>query len=251
MPVLKLTKAHGLGNDFLVLVDLGDALATSASALAVQLCERRRGVGADGFIRVLSGTDGADLTMDLHNADGSPAEMSGNGIRCMAQTVVDLGVHTGPELRIATPGGIRELVVHPEQQPGLRSVSVDMGSARMVRAEPGRAEVDMGNPHLVLLDAGQDLLDLGRQHADVNLELVAVDRPDHLTMRVHERGVGITEACGTGSCASAVAARAWGLSGNHVTVRNPGGDLVVDLDGERARLTGPTQRIATVEVTCP
>jgi len=251
MPVLKLTKAHGLGNDFLVLVDLADVFAARAGGLAAALCQRRTGVGADGLIRVLAGKDGADLTMDLRNADGSPAEMSGNGIRCMAQAVVDLGVHPGPELRIATPGGIRELVVHPEERPGLRSVTVDMGVARMVRTEQGRSEVDVGNPHLVLLEGGQDLLDLGRRHAEVNLELVAVDRPDHLTMRVHERGVGITEACGTGSCAAAVASRAWGLSGDHVTVRNPGGDLVVDLDGDRARLTGPTERIARVEVTCP
>ncbi|MDP9386895.1 MAG: diaminopimelate epimerase, partial [Actinomycetota bacterium] len=97
MPILTLTKHHGLGNDFLVLVDLEGRHPVDAG-LARALCDRHRGVGADGVIRVTAGTEGADVTMQLRNADGGLAEMSGNGIRCLAQAVVDAGVVPGPDL---------------------------------------------------------------------------------------------------------------------------------------------------------
>ncbi|HEX7166055.1 MAG TPA: diaminopimelate epimerase [Acidimicrobiales bacterium] len=250
---LTLTKHHGLGNDFLVLLDPPDDLDTAALARAV--CDRHRGVGGDGLLVARRGGVEADVTMALHNADGGVAEMSGNGIRCLAQAVVDAGWQRAGTFRIATAGGLRTVDVTEETAPGLRQVTVEMGVAKVREIEGGptamAAEVDMGNPHLVLLADATDLdvEALGREHPDVNVELVTpVD--DGLVLKVHERGVGLTEACGTGSCAAAAAARRWGLVGDHVVVHNPGGDLAVDLHGDEVKLTGPAQFVARVEWPC-
>ena len=260
---MRLTKHHGLGNDFLVLLD--GAADLDAAALARAACDRRRGIGADGLIvaRVVSsagasdtGADGpGEVVMELRNADGSRAEMSGNGIRCLGQAVVDAGRASGPELRVYTDAGVRHLSIGSEVRPGLRQVTVDMGPARVVAAEPGRAEVDTGNPHLVLLVRRLDEVDLdelGRRHPDVNVEVLAPGpEPDTLVMRVHERGVGITQACGTGSCAVAVAARGWGLVGDRVVVHNPGGPVTVDLKADTVLLTGPAEYVGRVELPWP
>lgn len=236
MPVI-LTKHHGLGNDFLVLIDQEDRYADAHARMAAALCDRTRGVGADGLIRL-----GPGLRMHLHNADGSRAEMSGNGIRCLAQAIIDNGIHGGPEFEIQTDAGPRRVSTSYTGQ-----YTVDMGPAQVVTLDDDRAEVAMGNPHLVMRDTGQDLLALGAEHPDVNVELISGEGFD-ITMRVHERGAGLTQACGTGSCASAVAAHAWGLTGRTVTVHNPGGDLVVEIKEETILLTGPAVFIARVEV---
>ncbi|HUP86298.1 MAG TPA: diaminopimelate epimerase [Acidimicrobiales bacterium] len=246
MPTLTLTKHHALGNDFLVLLDTDDAYATSHGAMAVALCDRRSGIGADGLLRL-----GPDLRMHLHNADGSRAEMSGNGIRCLAQAILDLGVDGGPELDIVTDAGVRRVVPRYDQQARRQSFTVDMGIAKVVDLEERRAEVDTGNPHLVLLvadPATEQLEELGAENPDVNVEVVRVDDAATVTMRVHERGAGITRACGTGSCAIAAATRAWGLTGDRIVVHNPGGDLEVELEGDTAWLTGPATFIGRVEV---
>lgn len=240
-PTLALTKHHGLGNDFLVLLDTDDRYAAAHEAMARALCHRTTGIGADGLLRL-----GPGLRMHLHNADGSRAEMSGNGIRCLAQAVFDQGVHGGPEVEIVTDAGPRCVGTNFDG-----TYTVDMGTAKVTDLQDGRAEVDTGNPHLVLVvddPAAVDLEALGQQHPDVNVEVVRVDDVGHVTMRVHERGAGITHACGTGSCAIAAAARAWGLTGDAVTVRNPGGDLRVELRDDTAFLTGPAVYIGRVEV---
>ncbi|MFP5326277.1 MAG: diaminopimelate epimerase [Acidimicrobiia bacterium] len=236
MPVI-LTKHHGLGNDFLVLIDQDDRYANAHADMAVRLCDRRTGIGADGLIRL-----GPGLRMHLHNADGSRAEMSGNGIRCLAQAVIDNGIHGGPEFEIVTDAGPRFVSTSYTGQ-----FTVDMGPARVVSIDDDRAHVDTGNPHLVMFDKGQDLLALGTQYPDLNVELISGSGFE-ITMRVHERGAGITQACGTGSCASAVAAHAWGLTGTTVTVHNPGGDLTVEIKEETVLLTGPAVFIARIEV---
>ena len=246
MPPLTLTKHHGLGNDFLVLLDTDDAYADDHAAMAVALCDRRTGIGADGLIRL-----GPDLRMHLHNADGSRAETSGNGIRCLAQAILDLGVSGGPDLEIVTDAGVRHVTPRYDQRDGTQSFTVDMGIAKVTDLEDRRAEVDTGNPHLVLLVADpavEQLEELGAENPDVNVEVVRVDDVGNLTMRVHERGAGITQACGTGSCAIAAATRAWGRTGDRVVVHNPGGDLEVELQGDTALLTGPATFIARVEV---
>ena len=239
---LALTKHHGLGNDFLVLLDTSDRYADAHAAMAVALCERRTGIGADGLIRL-----GPDLRMHLHNADGSRAEMSGNGIRCLAQAIFDQGVHGGPEVEIVTDAGAKWVRTNFNG-----SYTVDMGPAKITDVQDGRAEVDTGNPHLVLVVddlEGFDLEGVGAEHPDVNVEIIRLDGAGRIAMRVHERGAGITQACGTGSCAIAAASRAWGFTGDRVTVHNPGGDLRVDLDGDTAVLTGPAVYIGRVEVS--
>ena len=245
---MRLEKYHGQGNDFLVLLDLDDRHPVGAEE-ARALCDRHRGVGADGVIRVTAGH-----TMELYNADGGRAEMSGNGIRCLALALVDAGLAQGPNLTIATDAGGRDVRIDDDGM-----VSVEMGTPRLhdVADEllpPGvlrAARVDMGNPHLVLLVdglPGDEVTSYARAAGDVNVEVVTVGPdPGRLTMRVWERGVGETQACGTGACAAA--ARSWGLVDDHVVVQQPGGDLRVSLAGETVVLTGPAVHVCSVEVS--
>ncbi len=264
---LRLSKHHGAGNDFLVLVDLDDRSPLDP-ALVRALCDRRSGVGADGGIRILAGTDGADLTMDLVNADGGTAEMSGNGMRCLAQAAVVAGLVEPPVFTVATLGGVRTVEyragpVGASVDLGPAWASVDMGVAHLGPEWPplvpgGRGRlVDMGNPHLVLLGedvGGIDMAELGTKlQAEfpdgVNVECIALGPgPDALTLRVWERGVGETLACGTGSAASAAAAHDWGLVGPLVDVHNPGGMLQVELRPDAVVLSGPVASVADIEV---
>lgn len=274
----RLTKHHGLGNDFLVLLGTGAELADVGADEARRWCDRHLGVGADGLLLGVIDDPGADVVMVLHNADGSRAEMSGNGIRCLAQAEADRrGVRTA-RLRIATDGGERVVDVAPGPDAASIVAAVDMGPAgpgpepdrppvlddgsgltpAQMAAKPLRSRtIDLGNPHLVLLvddpsevviteagpawEAGYD--------AGINVHAVAPapGEADALTMAIWERGAGATQACGTGATAAARAAHDWGLVGTPVTVHMPGGDVVVDV-GERMVLRGPAVRIATVEV---
>lgn len=266
-----MTKHHGLGNDFLVLVDPEDHQRLSPAEVEA-LCDRHRGVGADGLIRVLAGREGADISMELSNSDGSVADMSGNGIRCAAQAALDAGLVGGHTFVAWTRSGLRSLEVigapgggTPDEGPTSLEVRVGMG-APVVGPEGGpvagrRARpVRVGNSHLVLLEgdpAEADLALVAREvaeaeHGEVNVELVSVGPGrDELTIRTWERGAGETLACGTGSVAAAAAALDWGLVGGRVRVRNPGGALEVDLAGGEALLSGPTERVARVEVARP
>jgi diaminopimelate epimerase len=263
--MLRLSKHEASGNDFLVLLDpTGTARVGASFARAV--CDRRRGVGADGLLAARPGRDGADLAMELWNADGGTAEMSGNGLRCLAQAVVEAGLVVGPDVTVLTLAGLRRATVRPGASPAVAWVEADMGAVEVDDApvalagsgtRPWRGRrVRVGNPHLVLL--GEDLaqlatLDLVREGGDLADELnvewvVAGPEQDVLTLRVLERGAGETLACGTGSVAAAAVARALGIVGDEVVVRNPGGDLRVALDGASARLAGPVRRVAWVEL---
>jgi diaminopimelate epimerase len=263
---LHLTKHHGLGNDFLVLLEPLPGL--DGAALARRLCERHRGIGADGLLIAHPGTGGADVTMELRNADGSRAEMSGNGIRCFAQALWDAGLSRSPDdLVVATDAGIRTVRLLDAQRPGYLRAAVDMGPVKVVHDAPqyavgsveAAAFVDAGNPHLVLLDPGVELADVAGVGAEmdahfaggINVEWVwPGPGPGELTLRVWERGAGETQACGTGSCAAAAAAMSWARTGSRVVVHNPGGDVIVEL-GATAVLTGPAARIASVELAWP
>jgi diaminopimelate epimerase len=235
MAPLSLTKHQGAGNDFLVLVDLDDRSPLGPD-LVRALCDRRFGVGADGVIRIRAGSSGADLTMDLTNADGGIAEMSGNGMRCLAQAAVRAGLVRPPTFTVATLGGERRVEFRAAVDGGVDEGSVAMGEARLGPDRPtevpgDRARlVDVGNPHLVLLGddpSGIEVAEVGAklqgEFADgINVEFVALGPdPDSLTLRVFERGVGETLACGTGSVAAAAAAHDWGLVGPTVAVDNP------------------------------
>lgn len=260
---LSLSKHHGLGNDFLVCLQ-GQSIEGQGAQLARQWCDRHRGIGADGLLLVLPATDDThDVRMRLHNADGSIAEMSGNGIRCFTQAVVDGGLAQPGTIRIATDAGLRVVQASPTDAHGIAQVTVDMGEAR-VGTHPvlgeGGTTVDLGNPHLVLAVDTLDDIDIsvvgpdrerpylsGPTHG-INVEVIRAADPATIDMVVWERGVGVTQACGTGATASAVAAHRLGLVGNRVTVRQPGGDAVVEIDGDRVTLIGPSQRVCTASV---
>jgi diaminopimelate epimerase len=263
---LRLSKHHGAGNDFLVLVDPDDRRPLSASE-ARALCDRHRGVGADGVLRAVtpSGSPRVDLAMELRNADGSVAEMSGNGIRCFVQAAVGAGLVRPGRVAVATLAGVRTVDYRQGDEPGLAHAGVDMGQARLgaevsVDDIPGaRAArlVDMGNPHVVVLGepvdsalvAGAGPRLSARYPEGANVEFVWPG-PDAgaLTMRVWERGVGETLACGTGACAIAAATEAWGVTGRDVRVLSPGGVLEVTLGDAGIVLAGPTRHVADVTV---
>jgi diaminopimelate epimerase len=268
---MHISKHHGLHNDFLVVLDQRNDVPVEMTAdLARRLCDRRAGLGADGLIHGAApdaGSD-ADAVMHLFNADGGRAEMSGNGIRCLAQAVALATGRTTGTVVVDSDTGRRELEIAPGTAPDEMEVAVDLGD---VGSGPGLAEAPipvvttraatagLGNPHLVgLLDesidlAEVDLATIGPQveahYVDgINLELIRPAGPDALDLRVWERGAGITEACGTGACVAAHLAHQWGLVGERVVVNMPGGSVTVELRDGRAVLSGPTVLIADLEI---
>ncbi len=269
MTTLTLTKHHGLGNDFLVAHDLAHP---DPASLARQLCDRRRGVGADGLL-VSSAAGAFDARMVLYNADGSRAEMSGNGIRCFAQAIA-MRRGNCDDVHVLTDAGPRDVVFvgSPTTGPGIGTTvraRVDMGEVGDLGEPTGWAELgcnpdrpvahlDLGNPHSVVgVDevAAVDLAVLGAKVPHVNLEIVEPGPTrDAITMRVHERGAGITEACGTGATAAAFAALTWGLvdvGDDGVRVHMDGGTASVAFAADaprRASLTGPTTYVASISV---
>lgn len=264
MTSLTLTKHHGLGNDFLVAFhpDVSDL-----PGLARRLCDRRTGIGADGLLIGDSKEDYA-AEMVLYNADGSRAEMSGNGIRCFAQALALRRGDLEPQ-RISTDAGDRVVTLWATEDPATISAHVEMGDVTVLREPEGWAalgchpdrpvaHLSMGNPHSVVgVDEVSvvDLEDLGGKVPQINLEIIEPGPElNGITMRVHERGAGITQACGTGACAAAYASRQWGLvkaDARDVLVHMDGGTASVSFDPDqpsRASLTGPATLIATIEV---
>jgi len=245
------------------------------AALAARLCDRRAGIGADGVLRVVrtaalpaggpGGADDPEWFMDYRNADGSIAEMCGNGIRVFARYLLEHGLAAGPSFAVATRSGAREVRAEPDGR-----ITVDMGPVSVLG--PGRTviggavrdglRVSVGNPHLAcLVDDALDKFDLaappGLDLAEFpdggNVELVRVTGPAALSMRVHERGSGETRSCGTGAVAAATAAASATSSATktvsgqwHVTV--PGGALTVTLDARTSWLTGPAVIVAEGEL---
>ena len=248
------TKHHGLGNDFLVLETsqieaVPDIEITKIDwpSIAKQWCNRESGVGADGLL-LLSRRGEFKLTMQLFNQDGSRAEMSGNGIRCLVQAAFDRdGCDEPVSYSVMTDAGERVVDV---QQVSHEEViaSVDMGLIEIldepqnwstIGCDPNRPvmHLSVGNPHSVVGVEDVELvnlLEIGLKVPQVNLEIVeAGPESNAITMRVHERGAGITQACGTGACASAWAANKWGLVPSSVTeilVHQPGGDATVRIN---------------------
>jgi diaminopimelate epimerase len=259
-------KGHGTQNDFVLLPDPDGRLELTASRVAA-LCDRRRGLGADGVLRVvrtaaLGEPTGsvAEWFMDYRNADGSVAEMCGNGVRVFARYLVDEGLATGSEFAVGSRAGDREVEVHPD-----RLVTVHMGpatitgtSVTVVAGHPFSAvAVDVGNPHLVSDADDLDGLDL-REQPDydrdvfphgVNLEFVQSLDDDTLRMRVYERGVGETRACGTGTVAAVAATlHLAGLDHGTSTVDAPGGRVTVTVARGTSTLTGPAVVVARGEI---
>jgi diaminopimelate epimerase len=274
MTTVHLTKHHGLGNDFLVVFH-PDVPVDELPALAQRLCDRRRGIGADGLLVAESPPADPDrtthygATMVLFNADGSRAEMSGNGIRCFVQALSMRHDGDLSTVSIYTDAGKREVSVEATDDPSTLLASVDMGSVDPIDEPAGWIELgchpdrpvahlSLGNPHSVVGVDEVDVVDLallGGKVPHINLEIVEPgSRQDEIRMRVHERGVGITEACGTGACAAAVASSSWGLATpieGKLVVHMDGGTATVTLDQPkpgRVTLTGPATYVATIEV---
>ena len=265
---VRLEKYQALGNDFLVFDLSQDRPEMPWPDLARRVCDRRFGVGADGLL-LLENHGSGRLAMALYNADGSKAEISGNGIRCLVQAAyrADAG-SAGATYTVSTDAGVRVVEVVSDELGGLITASVEMGVVDDL-AEPTNwsdtgchpdrpvSHLSLGNPHSVVgVDdvAVVDLKTLGEKVPQVNLEIIEPGpEPDAVTMRVHERGAGITLACGSGACASAYAALSWGLvpsSTTEVLVHMEGGDarVRIDRDSRVATLVGPSQFIADVSV---
>jgi diaminopimelate epimerase len=251
MALRYLQKWHGAGNDFLVEVfDHGAAPWWDASR-ARSVCDRSTGVGADGL---LLASLGSEVSMTLFNADGSPAEMSGNGIRCLAAAVRRSTGGTWDTVEVHTLAGPRTVTLKMEDTSGYGSVA--MGEVTFGETMPGTLGVAfVGNPHVVVRDDPKwtDAMraelaeELSKDMDGANVEFLTVEGDDHLSIKVIERGVGWTRACGTGSCAVVAVAHRDAMCGTDVTVDNPGGALQVTLDGDEATLSGPVQFIANVE----
>ncbi|HEX9377126.1 MAG TPA: diaminopimelate epimerase [Actinomycetota bacterium] len=281
MAELRFEKWHGTGNDFVMLEDWRGEIELTP-ALVAALCDRHFGVGADGLIRVAGpemaareGLDasGTDVFMDYRNADGSVAEMCGNGVRCLATMARERGLVSTTELSVATRGGTKHVWLHLDDATGrVREVTVDMGPPAFARgdipmagpadgtflAEPFEhggvsykaSAVSMGNPHLVLfVEEDPEQVDVHRIGPQIehdprfprktNVEFVA-PAADGIKLRVWERGVGETMACGTGACASLVAANLAGLTARTAAIHFPGGTLHGEwTEGGTVLLTGP------------
>jgi len=269
MATLRFAKLHGTANDF-IYVDARAGFPGDPAALAPRLCDRRRGIGADGLILLQTPSNGeADCRMAIYNADGSRAEMCGNGIRGLAKFVHDRGLSRAEPLRVETDAGV--MTIRTLASGGrVARVTVDMGrpewdGRRIPVAADGEIVerplevngrrwavtcVSMGNPHCVVFVEGDvadlPLGDLGPRFArhpffprGVNTEFVRALGPERLAMRVWERGAGETMACGTGACAAAVAAARTGRSGRRVVVALPGGELEIDWQpDDRVLMTG-------------
>jgi diaminopimelate epimerase len=247
-------KYHGLGNDFVVLdrrLNSRDIEADVARAL----CDRRRGIGADGVLVLLPPEGGAIARMVVHNADGSIAEMCGNGLRCVVRYLAEKAGGHPPAVSVETGAGLLTSQVEWGVG-GVTEVTVSMGPARVlfsneaVAGHTGTA-ISMGNPHFVLLnvdpreaDRVGPLLEVHPRFPDrTNVELCRLDKNGDLDIVVWERGVGITQACGTGACAAVAASALAGFSPFNAWVRVtlPGGTLQVrvEKDLSQVQLKGP------------
>ena len=269
MATISFAKLHGTANDF-VYVDAREGFPGDPARLAPQLCDRRRGIGADGLILLERARNGdADCRMTIYNADGTRAEMCGNGIRGLAKFIWDRGIVRSEPLRVETDAGVKPIRVEVNDGRVTR-VTVDMGVPVWEgRAIPVAADgevierpldvagrtwrvtcVSMGNPHcVVFVDedlAALPLHDIGPRFERhpffprrVNTEFVRVESRVRVAMRVWERGSGETMACGTGACAVAVAAARTGRTERRVTVALRGGELAIEWrDDDRVLMTG-------------
>lgn len=280
-------KGHGTQNDFVLLADLDAALQLRPAAVAA-LCDRRRGLGADGLLRVTTvgaaakagvfdrmpeGLAGDDWFMDYRNADGSVAEMCGNGVRVFAHYLRATGVESRDEFVVGSLAGPRPVTVHHVDDV-YADITVDMGKANRLGSKgPGFEAVvggrrfagigvDVGNPHLAcvvpgLSVAGLAALDVGAPVEfdraqfpnGVNVEILTAPVDAAVTMRVHERGVGETRSCGTGTVAAVVAALAYSGAGTGtLRVDIPGGQVSVTVTDSGSYLRGPSELLARGDI---
>jgi diaminopimelate epimerase len=242
---------HGCGNDFLVL----DGPAQLGADRVRSLCDRRRGIGADGIL-VIGEPDGQYWPVTLHNADGSLGESCGNGARCVARYLLDR--HGGDWIGLRFAGGDVK-ARRDESGIAIRLTAPVVGEFLLVQADGHQYDchrVSVGNPHLVaLVERDPGALDLHRfasvaraAAGDVNVEVAHVRGPDSITLRVDERGVGETLACGTGACATVAAATREHALADAVRIGVPGGQLIVRPGSEQYELAGPAEYVFEVSL---
>jgi diaminopimelate epimerase len=269
-------KMHGAGNDFVVIDGVRNAIALDEAAIR-HLADRRRGVGCDQVLLMLPATEAeADFRYRIFNADGGEVEQCGNGVRCVARLLADLGHTDALRLRLQSLGGIVDVELLADGR-----VAVNMGAPRLEPAGiPFRAEqratrypldvadrvieigaLSMGNPHAVLetdnvaeapvATLGPAIENHPRFPRRANVGFLEITSPGDVSLRVHERGVGETLACGTGACAAVVWGRLAGRLEETVTVHLPGGDLVISWKGDGAPvwMTGPAVTVFEGRIT--
>jgi diaminopimelate epimerase len=268
--MLKFTKMHGLGNDYVYLDCTKGGTINNISSLAQFVSNRHFGVGSDGLILICS-SDICDFKMRMFNADGSEAGMCGNGIRCVGKYVYDKGLTHKTEITVETLAGIKKLKLQVEEGK-VKTVEVDMGEPILEASKiPVLATnspvtnlkiqvddkeftftcVSMGNPHAITIVDNVEKFDVEKYGSKLevdsyfpekaNIEFIKIIDENTIQMRVWERGSGETFACGTGACATAVACNLNGLTNDEVTVKLLGGDLKIKWNKENNHIymTGP------------
>jgi len=260
---IKYTKGHGTKNDFVLIEDLNNTLKLTEKQI-IQICDRKSGIGADGILRIVKEKD--QFFMDYRNADGSLAEMCGNGIRVMARYLVERGHQPEGIFAINTRDGVKHLRV-----PLTDDISVNMGQVTdeaeaITAATNGHIwngyNISVGNPHAVVFV--EDMAEIGALDEPpvvrprdsypegVNVEFVKITEGNSIDMRVFERGSGETRSCGTGTCAVALAATLHTKGKLPATwiINPPGGRLEVSIDGHsNATLTGPAVLIRDIDIS--
>lgn len=284
---MKFTKMHGCGNDYVYINGFEEHIPQEKKPALVRLIsDRHFGIGGDGAI-FINPSEEADFEMEMYNADGSRSEMCGNGIRCVAKYVYDKGLTDKQNISVISAGKIKYLaltvadglvtkvkvnmgqpILNPELIPVIAGTVVNEEGLPAVIKEPinvGDQEyqmtcVSMGNPHAVVFTDHVENVDLEKigpvfEHHErfprrVNVEFVEVIDRSHVIMRVWERGTGITLACGTGACATAVACILNGMTENRVSVKLPGGELEIEWDREAdlVYMTGPATTVFEGEI---
>lgn len=269
---VKFTKMQGIGNDY-VYIDCTDFTLPDETAAAIKLSDRHFGIGGDGLILIKRGKS-ADFEMVMYNVDGSRAEMCGNGMRCVAKFVYDKKLTDKTHFTVESMGKIKDIALsisggkvdqvrvgmgEPEFLPTKIPVIAEGSTAFNVPVETAQGRflmncVSMGNPHAVIfvdeitdslvLKTGKELEKNPIFPQRANIEFAHINDAKNITMRVWERGTGETLACGTGACATAVAAMVNGLVGDTVTLHLSGGDLKIHWkSGEQVIMTGPAQTV--------
>lgn len=278
---MKFTKMHGCGNDYIYIDGAAWQILGNDKPKVVRfLSDRHFGVGGDGVI-FINPSDEADFEMEMYNADGTRAEMCGNGIRCVAKYVYDKGLTDKRQLSVVSAGQVKYLELETDSENKVSRIKVNMGRPVLepeqipVAVSGGQAVnvpicvegleyhmtcVSMGNPHAVIFVDGTEDMELERigpqfEHHELfprrtNTEFVQIVDRRHVKMRVWERGTGETLACGTGCCATVVACVLNGLTDDQVTVSVLGGDIEVAWDRERdlVYMSGPAVTVFEGEV---
>lgn len=274
---LKFWKMHSLGNDYILIDNMDNKLATDLNNLARRLCERRYSVGADGLILACK-SDVAEVKMRIFNADGSEAEMCGNGIRCLTKFCYENGIIRQKSFDVETLAGIKRVWIIDIENDEVKTVRVNMGKPifdRPLIPMVGEGKcidevlevngevykvtcLSVGNPHCIIFTNDVSSIPIDRIGPKIenhkifpkrtNVEFVQVINSGEIKVRVWERGVGETLACGTGACASVVASYILGKTDKKVKVRLAGGSLEVVYAGDEILMDGPATKVFAGEL---